>query len=112
MKFDNSSIPIDSLWDVIAENQGKRFMTKKGLPFTYHIKGGELFTDRRERSITRSTFEKAYEKLQADQTGEGVLGRIVGPKTLNMYGAPYVWAVFVGIGLIQESQYEQQELSL
>ena len=115
MNFNNSSIPIASLWDVIVENQGKKFVTKKGLPFTYIIKGGELFTDRRERSITRSTFEKAYEKLQMDQAGENAPRKIVGPKTLNMYGAPYVWAVFVGIGLIEEPQreqslYEQQEM--
>lgn len=110
MKFNNSSIPIDNLWDVIREAQGKPFLTKKGLPFTYIIKGGELFTDRRERSITKSTFEKAYEKLLADQTGENAERRIVGPKTLNVYGAPYVWAVFVGIGLIEEPLYEQQRM--
>lgn len=115
MNFNNSSIPISSLWNVIVENQGKKFVTKKGLPFTYSIKGGELFTDRRERSITRSTFEKAYEKLQADQTGEDAPRKITGPKTLNMYGAPYVWAIFMGIGLIEEllydkPQYEQQEM--
>lgn len=110
MRFNNSSITIDGLWDVIRENQGKRFATKKGLPFTYSIKGGELFTDRRERSITKSTFEKAYEKLAADQIGENAPGKIVGPKTLNVYGAPYVWAVFMGIGLIEEPLYEQQEM--
>ena len=112
MKFNSSLVTMESLWDVIEENQGRQFMTKKGLPFTYSIKGGELFTDRRERSITRSTFEKAYEKLQADQTGENAPRKIVGPKTLNMYGAPYVWAVFVGIGLIEEPMYEQQEIPL
>ena len=64
----------------------------------------------RERSITRSTFEKAYEKLFRDQVGEGAPKRIVGPKTLNVYGAPYVWAVFTGIGMIEEEQYVQQEM--
>lgn len=112
MKFNSSLVTMESLWDVIEENQGRQFMTKKGLPFTYSIKGGELFTDRRERSITRSTFEKAYEKLREDQTGEDAVRKIVGPKTLNMYGAPYVWAVFVGIGLIEEPFYDQQKLDL
>ena len=102
MKFNESAVTVGNLWNVITENQGKSFLTKKGLPFTYTIKGGELFTDRRERSITRSTFEKAYEKLAADQTGENPPRRIVGPKTLNVYGAPYVWAVFVGIGVISD----------
>lgn len=103
MKIDISEITIDNLWDTIEARQGTTFITKKGLPFTYRVKGGELFTDRRERSITRSTFEKAYEKLVADQVGEDAAQRIHGPKALNMYGAPYVWAVFLGIGLISEN---------
>lgn len=109
MRFNESAISLENLWDVITANQGKSFLTKKGLPFTYTIKGGELFTDRRERSITRSTFEKAYEKLRIDWTGDSAYARIVGPKTLNMYGAPYIWAVFMGIGLIEE-EMKQEEL--
>jgi len=112
MILNTRKITISNLWDVIQEYEGRPFSTKKGLPFTYMIKGGELFTDRRERSITRSTFEKAYEKLTGDQIGEQAPKRIVGPKTLNVYGAPYVWAVFVGIGLIEEPVYEQNELEL
>lgn len=109
MTLNTSKITLANLWDVIRDYAGKPFTTKKGLPFTYTIKGGELFTDRRERSITRSTFEKAYQKLAQDQVGEKA---IVGPKTLNVYGAPYVWAVFTGIGLIEEDVYEQVELKL
>ncbi len=112
MKFDESAATLEGLWDVIRKYQGRSFLTKKGLPFTYTVRGGELFTDRRERSITRSTFEKAYEKLLADRCGENPPEKIVGPKTLNVYGAPYVWAVFVGIGLIRDEKYLQQELEL
>ncbi len=112
MKLNIQAITILNLWDVIVEHQGKSFLTKKGLPFTYTIKGGELFTDRRERSITRSTFEKAYHKLLEDQTGENPALQIVGPKTLNVYGAPYVWAVFTGIGLIEEPMYLQETMEL
>lgn len=108
MKFNATAVSLESLWDVIAENQGKCFLTKKGLPFTYTIKGGELFTDRRERSITRSTFEKAYEKLRLDRAVENAPARIVGPKTLNVYGAPYIWAVFMGIGLIEEENRQEE----
>lgn len=110
MVFHNEAFTIDNVWDKIVEQEGQSFLTKKGLPFTYTIKGGELFTDRRERSITRSTFEKAYEKLLRDQVGEGAPKKIVGPKTLNVYGAPYVWAVFTGIGMIEEEQYIQEEM--
>lgn len=56
------TVTIDNLWQAITSHQGETFYTKKMLPFTYTIKGGEMFTDRRERSITRSTFENAYKK--------------------------------------------------
>ena len=52
MVFHHEAFTIDNLWDKIVEQEGREFLTKKGLPFTYTIKGGELFTDRRERSIT------------------------------------------------------------
>lgn len=112
MKLNTSKINMKNLWGVIVDYAGKPFATKKGLPFTYSIKGGELFTDRRERSITRSTFERAFLKLEKDQCGEDAPKNIVGPKTLNVYGAPYVWAVFTGIGLIEEDVYRQEELEL
>lgn len=102
MTIDTSVINGENLWNVIEDRQGTTFYTKKGLPFTYHVKGGELFTDRRERSITLSTFEKAYEKLMLDRAGEKPPCKITGLKSLNMYGAPYVWAVFMGIGFIRE----------
>lgn len=103
IKLNLTSITISNLWECIEKHQGETFLTKKGLPFSYTVKGGELFTDRRERSITKSTFEKAYEKLTADRAGESPVCKIVGPKTLNVYGAPYIWAVFVGIGFIVET---------
>ena len=70
---------ISELWAAIAAKQGDTFYTAKNLPFTYKVKGGELFTDRRERAITKSTFERAYEKILADPS-------IQGPKKLNVYG--------------------------
>ena len=58
--MDNSAetITLNNLWEVIASHQGETFYTKKMLPFTYTIKGGEMFTDRRERSINRSKSPK------------------------------------------------------
>lgn len=109
MIINTAVIAEGDLWGTIEAHQGKTFMTKKGLPFTYSIKGGELFTDRRERSITKSTFDKAYEKLKQDRMGDDPPCKIVGPKSLNVYGAPYIWAVFIGIGLIEEEN-KQEEL--
>ena len=84
--MDNSAetITLNNLWEVIVSHQGETFYTKKMLPFTYTIKGGEMFTDRRERSITKSTFETAYSKIRENPA------KITVPKALNMYGAHYV----------------------
>ncbi len=90
----------ENLWEAIASMQGKTFYTAKKLPFTYTVKGGELFADRRDRSVTRSTFEKAYAKILADPA-------IKGPKRLNMYGAPYVFAVLKTIGAIPVAEEEE-----
>ena len=95
MKLNTTKITLPGLWDAIRAHEGKQFLT-----------------DRRERSITRSTFEKAYEKLVQDQVGEDAPKKIVGPKTLNLYGAPYIWAVFLGIGLIEEAVYVQQKMDV
>ena len=80
-------ITIDALWQLLIDHQNTTFYTLKKLPFHYTVKGGELFVDRRSKSITRATFEQALNKLEAD------LGSITGPKSLNVFGAPYVWAL-------------------
>lgn len=87
----NEKITPENIWEQIVSRQGDTFYTKKGLPFTYYTKGGELFASRRERSITKSTFEKACRKLLEHPE------EITGPKKLNMYGAPYVWAILTVI---------------
>lgn len=90
-----SEITIDNLWEQITLHQGETFYTAKQLEFTYTIKGGEFFTERKKKSITRATFEKAFLKLQEDTEH-----KITGPKSLNCFGAPYVWGVFKALGII------------
>ena len=88
-------ITAENLWDIIIAHQGETFYTAKGLPFTYTIKGGEFFTDRK-KSITRATFEKAFLKIQEDTSH-----KITGPKALNVFGAPYVFAMFRQLGVVE-----------
>ena len=88
-------ITAENLWDIIIAHQGETFYTAKGLPFTYTIKGGEFFTDRKKKSITRATFEKAFLKIQEDTSH-----KITGPKALNVFGAPYVFAMFRQLGVV------------
>lgn len=89
-------ITAENLWDIIIAHQGETFYTAKGLPFTYTVKGGEFFTDRKKKSITRATFEKAFLKIQEDTSHT-----ITGPKALNVFGAPYVYAMFRQLGVVK-----------
>ena len=90
-------ITSENLWEIIIAHQGETFYTAKGLPFTYTIKGGEFFTDRKKKSITKATFEKAFLKIQEDTSH-----KITGPKALNVFGAPYVFAMFRQLGIIED----------
>lgn len=85
----------EKLWQELTYLQGCLFTTSKGLDFTYTIHGGEMFVDRKERSITRATVMKAYEKVvELD-------GLVKGPKTLGTFGASYLFPIFVKMGLIR-----------
>ena len=82
---------IDVVWPLLQQHQGETFYTAKGLPFTYTIRGGELFVDRRSKSITISTVANALEKIVALEM-DGI--PITGPKKIGCYGAisiRYCW---------------------
>jgi len=86
-------ITIDELWELLKAHQNEEFFTAKKLPFTYVIRGGEMFVDRRSKSITKATFCRALEKIQEDPE------KITGPKALNVFGAPYIFAILKRIVL-------------
>ena len=57
----------------------------------YIICGGELFVDRRSKSITISTVAAALQKIATRQAaGEA----ITGPKKIGCYGASYLYPMF------------------
>ncbi len=85
----------EKLWQELIYLQGCLFSTSKGLDFTYKIKGGEMFVDRKEKSITKATVMKAYQKVvELD-------GLVKGPKQIGTFGASYLYPVFVKMGLIK-----------
>ena len=88
---------IEATWLLLQQHQGETFHTAKGLPFTYTIRGGELFVNRRRKSITVSTVRRALEKItQLEAAGE----IITGPKKIGCYGASYLYPVFLQLGII------------
>lgn len=82
------------LWNMLTCFQGCAFLTAKGLRFTYKIKGGEMFVNRKSKSITQATVFMAFWK--AVELG----GAVAGPKKLGTFGASYLYPVFVRIGVI------------
>ena len=80
------------LWQQLQQLQGNTFHTARGLEFTYHIAGNELFIDRKEKSITRSTVNMAYRKAVE-------LKVVTGPKKLGVFGASYLYPVFLKLGI-------------
>ena len=85
----------DTLWSMLLYLQGCVFLTVKGLKFTYKIKCGEMFVNRKSKSITQATVFMAFRK--AMELG----GAVVGPKKLGTFGASYLYPIFVRLGVIR-----------
>ena len=75
----------DALWEI--------FYTAKGLEYSYTIRGNEMFVSRKEKSVTRASILVAYKKAQE-------LGCVTGPKQLGVFGASYLYPVFLRLGII------------
>ena len=80
------------LWQVLKQYEQVEFQTVKGLAFTYVIKGNEMFIDRKEKSITKSSVLLAFQNL----VKQG--GIISGPKKLGTYGASIINPHFKDLG--------------
>ena len=87
----------DVLWEEIERLQGEPFRTAKGLEFNYEIRGNEMFVNRRDKSITRSTVDLTYRKAMQLLRGGDVID---GPKKLGTFGASYLFPIFLRLGVI------------
>ena len=95
---------IEAIWQLLQQHQGETFHTAKGLPFTYTIRGGELFVNRRRKSITVSTVRSALEKITLLEAAGEV---ITGPKKIGCYGASYLYPVLLALGVFTVGQSGQ-----
>ncbi len=111
----------DLLWEAVTLFQGYTFTTSgrrrgdkitPGIDFTYRIKissrtgkpTDELIISRKEtgKTITRSTVERGFENARAIQRAEGF---VKGPKRLNVFGASYLYAIFLEWGIITSGEW-------
>lgn len=89
----------EQLWEALLFLQGSTFYTRKGLPFTYRIKGYEMFISRKEKSLTKATVLLAFHHaIQLQKNG----CIIDGPKKLGTFGASYLYPIFIELGIITE----------
>ena len=96
------------LWAVMQSISGRTFMTAKGLQFTVTLAGYELFVSRKRKSITRVTVWQAYARLLELQARGEVVD---GPKKLGTFGASYLYAVFIAVGVLPTPMLEAMEAS-
>lgn len=100
---------IEEVWELLKTHENQQFKTSKGLPFYYVINGGELFVDRRAKSITISTVAAALRLIeQRMEKGEA----ITGPKKIGCYGASYLYPIFKSLGLLPSTSTDPEQLSL
>lgn len=97
---------IEATWLLLQQHQGETFHTAKGLPFTYTIRGGELFVNRRRKSITVSTVRRALEKITLLEAAGKV---ITGPKKIGCYGASYLYPVLLALDVLERPVLPGQE---
>ncbi len=99
-------IDFNSLWQAIILFEGYPFYTAQGLLFRYKVKGGELFVNRKEKSITESSVKICYEKAVE------MNGIVPGPKKLGVFGASYLYPVLVRFGVIKKQSAGPRESNL
>lgn len=85
-----------ALWNLLIYLQGCVFLTAKGLKFTYQIRGGEMFVNRKSKSVTQATVFMAFRKAMELE------GIVTGPKKLGTFGASYLYPIFERLGVIKK----------
>lgn len=94
---------IDDIWKILIDHQETVYRTSGGLEFTYTISGGEMFVDRKKKSITRASV-----KLALDAARE-LNYQVKGPKKLKVFGASYLYPVFMEQGIIQGKESRKSD---
>ena len=120
-----------ALWRALISFSGTPFQTsgrgkRPGVEFTYTIRptkssarvgqrysgedvpgyGNELMIDRKDKSVTRATVEKAFAKTLE------MHGDVSGPKQLGVFGASYIYAIFLRLGLIQSKKEDDEQIGI
>lgn len=104
------------LWDAIVAFENYPLKTASGLDFSYTFKsnrrgekGNEILVSRKEKTITKSSVEMAFDKvMEKCQSGEFPV-KMSTPKELGVFGASYIYPVFIRFGLIKHIGKSRQK---
>lgn len=86
------------LWETVVLFQDYVFHTVTEKSFHYQIGEDEIFFNRKEKSVTKATVNRAFEKVIELQK-ENVL--ITDQKKIGCFGDSYLYLVFVRFGIIR-----------
>lgn len=93
------------LWSTIEIFFGYSFTTVKGVRFRYAVNGNEIQINRKKKPITRSSVKVAL-KVTLEKNGS-----ISGPKKIRVFGASYLYSMFLRFGLIDAERKRNGYLS-
>ena len=88
------------LWEQLSSVQNETFYTTSGLPFTYSVRGNEIFVSRKNKSITRAAVNRAFFLAREEMR---TCGCVRGPKRMDVFGSSYLYPIFLRIGVISSS---------
>lgn len=95
------------LWQKICTLQGVTLHTsgrssRQGKAFTFQVRGSELIVSTKAKSVTWSSVQEALLKVRAIASEQGLDVPIIkGPKQLGVFGASYLYPVFLFLGVIR-----------
>lgn len=96
------------LWEAVVAFENYPLKTTSGLDFSYTFKtnrlgekGNEIRVSRKEKTITRSTVEMAFDKVMEKRQSGELPVRMSSPKELGVFGASYIYPLFIRFGLIE-----------
>ena len=83
-----------ALWEDLKAHEGQQFDTVNDLRYRYYIRGSIQFMYRKDKSINRATVNLAYRRAMALE------GNVCGTKALGIFGAGYLYLIFIELGFI------------
>ena len=94
---DDFAAASEAVWEMVIAFQNYPFFTVRNCGFRYTVKGHEIKISRKEKTITRATVDVALKRALE-------LSEVSGPKNLGVFGASYLYPMFLYFGIITKKK--------